>query len=268
MSYNLDLEGRKKLVQSVQLDDKKINICLTHKEFVKNINKLNLLFEDQLTDSQLVELVMYRQLKHIVQNSVQSAKEKLQFIENIQKEPNRFFDLDFNLLEEGSAVEIFEFSQTTNRQELIEKVCQFCLLDPKSARAIRPIQVMEELIMNAQVNAPQLRPGGLAAKAYIKVEYSDTLLAISVFDYYGTLDIKKFFKKVENVLALGLEKALNFGRGGAGIGSTIVFKNSDSLYIGVLPFKKTRVSITMPYKAADKKFENLQRSIHVIESQG
>ncbi|MFZ3231885.1 MAG: hypothetical protein WA160_16885 [Pseudobdellovibrio sp.] len=267
MNYNLDQAGRQSLLEKIKIDDKKLNISLSHKDFIKNVNKVNLLFEDQLTESQLIQLVMYRDVRHIVQNSLQKADEKIQFLNQLVTKSSEYFGLDFNMLEEGSASEIFEFTALTDRQELIDKVCAFCLMDPSSGRSARPIQVMEEMVMNAQINAPQLRQGPISARSFIKVEYSDKLMAISVFDYYGSLDWKKFFKKIENGLALGLDKALNFGRGGAGIGSTIIFKNCDSLFLGVIPFKKTRISVIMPYKAADKKYENIQKSIHIIESQ-
>jgi hypothetical protein len=139
-------------------------------------------------------------------------------------------------------------------------------MDPGSARVTKAVEVMEELLMNAQINAPLLRQGSISARSFIKVEYSDKLLAISVVDYYGSLDWKKFLKKIENCLALGLDKALNMGRGGAGLGSSIIFRNCDSLFLGVIPSKKTRVSVIMPYKGPDKKYESMQKSIHIIES--
>jgi hypothetical protein len=266
MDYKLDLAGRQNLVKSLKYDDKRLNIALSHKGFANTANRMNVLFEDQLTESQLVQLVMYRDLRHVIQNSVQSAGEKIEFLSDLLGANKDYFALDFNMLEEGSATEIFEFTALTNRQELIAKVCEFCLIEPDSARASRPVETMEELIMNAQINAPMLRQGSISARSFIKVEYSDTLMAISVIDYYGSLDWKKFLKKIENGLALGLDKALNFGRGGAGIGSTIIFKNCDSLFLGAVPSKKTRVSVIMPYKAPDKKFETIQKSIHIMDT--
>ena len=266
MDFKLDLEGRQSLVKNLQLDEKKLNISLSHKGFVNSPSRINILFEDQLSESQIIQLVMYRDLRHIIQNSVQSADEKIEFLNTLIKDSKDYFGLDFNMLEEGSASEIFEFTTLTNREERIGKICEFCLMDPTSSRAIRAVETMEEMIMNAQINAPLLRQGSVSARSFIKVEYSDSLMAISVVDYYGSLDWKKFLKKIENGLALGLDKALNFGRGGAGIGSTIIFRNCDSLYLGVIPQKKTRVSVVMPYKAADKKYENIQKSIHIIES--
>ncbi|MBC7466749.1 MAG: hypothetical protein H7256_12220 [Bdellovibrio sp.] len=266
MDFKLDLAGRQSLIKNLNLDDKKLNVSLSHKTFVKSPSKTNILFEDQISESQIIQLVMYRDLRHIIQNSLQSADEKIEFLNTLIKDNKDYFALDFNMLEEGSAGEIFEFSALTDREELIAKICDFCMLDPSSSRATRAVETMEELIMNAQINAPLLRQGSISARSFLKVEYSDSLMAISAIDYYGSLDWKKFLKKIENGLALGLDKALNFGRGGAGIGSTIIFRNCDSIFLGVIPQKKTRVSVIMPYKAADKKYENIQKSIHIIES--
>jgi hypothetical protein len=86
MSFNVDLPARQELLKTLKLDEKKLKIFLSNKEVIKGSSRMCVLFEDQLTESQLVQLVMYRDLRHIIQNSVQSAVEKVEFLNGLVKD--------------------------------------------------------------------------------------------------------------------------------------------------------------------------------------
>lgn len=70
--------------------------------------------------------------------------------------------------------------------------------------------------------------------------------------------------KVESGLSIGMSNAINFGRGGAGVGSSIIFNYVDSLYLGCIPNKITRVSVVMPYNKSEKKLELIQKSLNIV----
>ncbi len=265
MSYRLDLKEREKLIAVAQADGSLWQLSARHVLFDKTSDKLFSLFEDGLTDGQLLEYVMYRHYRSIFQNSFQPAADKLELLKKISSNKRQFFSLDFNLLEDGSANQTFIFNRQTAREELLSKVCKFINIDPESNRATRILQTVEELVMNVQITAPIVKNSVDLSASTLKVEYADHFLAISAFDDYGSLDCKKFLKKVESALALGLDKSINFGKGGAGIGSSLIFRNCDSLFLGVHANRKTRVSVIMPLNVTEKKFDGLQRSINIIE---
>ncbi len=265
MSYKLGIIEREKLIAATQADGVLWQLSARHVLFDKTSEKLFSLFEDGLTDGQLLEYIMYRHYKSIFQNSFQPATDKLDLLKKISANKRQFLNQDFNLLEEGAANQSFVFNRQTAREELLLKVCKFINIDPESHRAIRIVQTTEELVMNAQITAPIVKNSADQSVSTLKIEYADQLLAISVLDDYGSLDCKKFLKKVESALALGLDKSINFGKGGAGIGSSLIFRNCDSLFLGVQANRKTRVSVIMPFNVAEKKFDSLQRSINIIE---
>ncbi len=265
MSYRLDMGQRENLIQVTKADINSWQLTARHIVVDKTSGKFFSLFEDGLTDGQLLEYITYRSYKSILQNSYQAASEKLALLKTLSSNKRQYFSEDFNLLEEGSACQNFPFNRQSDRDEVISKVCQFIQIDPKSHRSSRIIQTIDELLMNAQITAALDKNILQHSMSLLKIEFADRLLAISTFDQYGTLDCRKFLKKVESGLALGIDKSINFGKGGAGIGSSLIFRNCDSLFLGVYANKKTRVSVIMPLNVTEKKFEGLQRSIHVIE---
>ena len=264
MIYKLELSAREKLVSILKHDPNYLNVSAHRKAFQVMTNKLSVLFEDSLTDSQLLELILYRNVKHIVQNSFQSAKDKLEFLKKVCLHTDRFFDINFNLLGDTAKTNLVEFNHLTSRNDIIDEVCNFASLSASSSRATKPLQTIEELLMNAQVSAVGGRPKSIHIKSHLKVELSDDLIAFSTFDPYGSLDSKKFFKKIEAGQVLGLDQSMNYGKGGAGVGSSLIYQNCDSLFIGVQPLKKTRVSVIMPYNVTERKYEGIQKSVHIF----
>ena len=265
MSYKTDVSAREEIIKVINANNNYLFISAKHASMEKHTGKICTLFEDGITDNQLLEYLTYRNYKSIVQNSYQPALEKLELLKKLSYNRLNFFNLEFNLLEDGAAAKNFVFTQNTPRDDIFKEVCEFTVMDPESARSAKARQTVEELLMNAQITAPSTKNSTERAASYLKVEYTDSLIAFSAFDDYGSLDCKKFLKKVETGLALGLNKSINFGKGGAGLGSSLIFQNSDSLFLGVNANKKTRVSSIMPYNVTERKFEGMQRSLHIIE---
>ena len=98
--------------------------------------------------------------------------------------------------------------------KIIDELCHFAGLSTVGSRSTRILQTVEELLMNAQVNARSSGSPISSSKSHLKIEISDHLIAFSAFDPYGTLDIKKFFKKIEAGQALGLDQSMSFKKGG------------------------------------------------------
>ncbi len=265
MSYNLDPREREKIITTLQFNNTSWQVSSKHMLLEKNSNQYFTLFESGLTDSQLIEYVLYKNYKSIVQNSFQPATEKLKLIKRLSFSRNQFFSLEFNLLEESARTATLAFGRQTSREEIQAEVCDFIGMSAESSRASKTLQTIEELITNVQVVSANTKTAAGQALSHLKLECSDNLIAISTFDDCGSLDSKKFLKKIESGLALGLDKTINFGKGGAGLGSSYIFKNCDSLFLGANTLKKTRVSVIMPFNVTERKFDDLQRSVHIVD---
>jgi len=266
MSFKIDIAERERIIKSLNADPNYMYISAKHVSMEKQSDKICTLFEDGLSDNQLLGYLTYRNYRSILQNSYQPAVEKLELLKKLSYNKLNFFNIEFDLLEEGAATRNFSFTHQTPRDDVFNEVCEFAMMDPESARSTRMRQTVEELLMNAQITARGTKSSLGKMQSYLKVEYTESLIAFSAFDDYGSLECKKFLKKVETGLALGLNNSINFGKGGAGLGSSLIFQNSDSLFLGVSANKKTRVSSIMPYNVTERKFEGLQRSLHIIET--
>lgn len=265
MTYKLDPSEREKIITTIQFDKTNWQVSSKHTLLEKNSTQFFTLFENGLTDSQLIEYLLYKNYRSIVQNSFQPATEKLKLVKRLSASRNQFFSLEFNLLEEGAKTVILAFGRQTSREEIQAEVCEFIKLSPESSRASKVLQTIEELITNVQVTSANTKTAAGQALSHLKLECSGNVIAISTFDDCGSLDSKKFLKKIESGLALGLDKSMNFGKGGAGLGSSYIFKNCDSLFLGVNTNKKTRVAVIMPYNVTERKFDGLQRSVHIVD---
>ena len=96
-------------------------------------------------------------------------------------------------------------------------------------------------------------------------EPASKIVAISLIDDYGTLIYSKFLNQIESCLNIGVSASINHNRQrGAGIGSSIIFNAIDSLYLGCIAGKKTRVTAIIPFGISDKIQEKLQKSIFLI----
>ena len=97
MSYRLNINEREKLIATAKADGSLWQLSARHVLFDKTSEKLFSLFEDGLTDGQLLEYVMYRHYRSIFQNSFQPAADKLDLLKKISSNKRQFFSVDFNL---------------------------------------------------------------------------------------------------------------------------------------------------------------------------
>lgn len=264
MNYNMLFENRTQLIKDLKYNKDQLFLCPHRKSFQVSNKKISVLFDDSMKDVQLLELILYHQVRHIIQNSFQKAQEKLNLLCRLFEKESQYFDENFNLLCRTLKTKTIDFNHETERNKIIDELCYFAGLSTVGSRSTKILQTVEELLMNAQISAPSTAQQASKLTSHLKIEISENLIAFSAIDPYGTLDIKKFFKKIEAGHALGLDQAISFKKGGAGVGSSLIFQNCDSLFLGVQPSKKTRVSVIMPYNTTDRKYEGIQKSIHLF----
>ena len=265
LAYAIELEERKKISEPLLDKGDRINVFFSLNDFKKKPGKKNLLVTDQIEEKQVLNMALRQEIHHVIQNSMQSLQDKVQRINNLSEDYRKYFHSHYNILLDPEMVKIFSIGPKDNRLTHIESIFKWLELDMMSSRVQPMVQVAEELIMNAQITAPLQRPNVTPKNIELKIEKKKDLIAISAIDYYGTLGIDKFLKRVENAFTVGLGQAINFGRGGAGLGSSIIYKYAESIYLGCITEQCTRVSIIMPFNKSEKVFSTIQKSIHVIK---
>jgi hypothetical protein len=146
------------------------------------------------------------------------------------------------------------------------------------------IAVADELFTNAIFNAPFVdkdthqNPGICRKRLDVKLDdgkfgrmflaNDEKRLVIGCEDPYGSLDLKRYMTKIKATYQRGPAATINFGPGGAGIGSYIIFNAGSSLYFGVWPGKASIVCCVIPLGMSNRKRIQLSKHVHLIHKVG
>jgi hypothetical protein len=269
MKFRMNLEDRKLLAELFMEKNDVIFKCFT--EYAKmdgDFSCLTVLFEDGFTETQALDCLIYYKVKHFVQNSYLQGSQKLELLFDIAIGKQKFYDTNFKVFNDSPALHNLDFEVNTNRSEINARAFKVLDLDINSYRNIPILQTIEELVMNAQLTAPLNVPENMknlrVASSRLILEKSEKAIAISVIDNYGSLNFDKFFKKIETSLKIGRADSVNYKKGGASLGGSIVYGYSDFLLLGCEKNKKTRITSVVPYNISEANFNLIQKSISII----
>lgn len=140
--------------------------------------------------------------------------------------------------------------------------------------------VADEFITNALFNAPFIDP---LTNQNAKLDRSTTVvdlprgkearlflaedgqrLLIGIHDPFGSLDVRSYLERIAHCYNAGVADSINFGEGGAGIGSYIIFNAGSSLYYGVRPGINTTLVCVVPFKLSRRLREGMPKHLHWI----
>jgi hypothetical protein len=266
--YTLTNEQRSEIIQS-HLAKKKYPyyIASSLKEYLQLDTRNDcILVEDNLKPQQIIQMCLDRNIKHIIQNSKIPLIDKINSIDEIITNPLKFMTFNQKFYSDNESQMCFGFNSKDNRTELVNRVLNFFEIDPKNHNTEHILKSVEELIMNAQVHAPKIGDFKSPHSMSFLAEKKGPNIALSVFDDYGSMNINKFLNKILNTYTIGTADSINYGAGGAGLGSSIIFQSAEALYIAVLPKRITRVTIITPIKVRAKDREIEQKTIHIINT--
>ena len=257
--FNKNLDERQLIVKNT------IRSSLLKDQIVFEPSKLlnkEILFADKLSPLDCLDIILSQKTQHCVQNSLEPLDNKCQFLNKIYVDKLDFFSPQFDVIQ-GSTCTI-DFNDASSRDDLIKKALSQLGLNADSQKLAGICQTLEELIMNAQVDAKKLSKKEVLDHSKLMINVSNQLIAISIIDFYGTLDCYKLLKHIQSALTLGFDKAMSKNSIGAGLGSALVYEHCDSLIMGSVPNEVTRVTVVLPLAVSEKKKQFIQKSIHII----
>jgi hypothetical protein len=169
----------------------------------------------------------------------------------------------------------FKFSSTSEKSDLKKQTSQF-VSSAQNQNVLESCDaILEELYMNAMFDAPR----EAANKSQLNCSYemgvystmrlfqSDHRMLITCEDPFGSLDLKKFVKRMDEVYKKGAGEAMNLREdGGAGLGCVIMFEHCEALFLGVMPGQKTLVSCIVPLGMSYRQRDQVKKSLHLISS--
>lgn len=230
-----------------------------------------LVFSKDLTSKQVIEQIIKGDIHHLVQWNDKIFFKQICTIKSILNEPQNCVQKGCHLMPSPLKFEIIEFSKTTDKEQIREKILNFAE-GLHSAVSESLNSIFDELYMNATLDAPAeaIKKGLSSAhlqswKSEFILEMNDDFILLSCRDPFGSLDTEKFLKRMDEVYQKGAGEAINHGVGGAGLGCVILFEHSLSLILAVEPEKVTCVGALVPKKMNHKLKAGLRKSLHRIK---
>jgi hypothetical protein len=243
----------------------------------------------------VLDLALNHGFRHIVQSKGFEYQKELLTAEKIIADPTDFFRFPASILiapdvvsedEEKKLIQLDqEFESSTQKREILAKINEKLESRGLSQTLIGDVAaVADEFVTNALYNAPfvdpktSVNPGINRLDTEVSLEegksgrlilaHSDKLLFVGCQDPYGSLNLTQYLNKIRKTYIAGAAATMNFGSGGAGLGSYIIFNAGSSLYFGVEASRVTLLCCALPLKMSYKSRVQLPKHLHIVSTSG
>ncbi|OYZ20335.1 MAG: hypothetical protein B7Y39_10960 [Bdellovibrio sp. 28-41-41] len=215
-----------------------------------------------LNDRSVIDEINKKQITAVIQNSLFPLEEKLRLLKKLNV--LNIYNTDISLI--GGQIKSTKFNTKSDREEVLDELFDEAHVDLTKVKNNDIFSVSQELMMNAQIDAPTLAIQMLQKESQIIFEKNDlhNLFAISVIDNFGSLVPKTMLSQMKFVFEMGFAGGMSQKKEGAGLGSSLIFNACDTMLIAVKPNLKTRVSVILPYQIPQKKIEQIQKSVIIL----
>jgi hypothetical protein len=271
----------KKEIKVLKLDDPEVKKTKSPDSVI--------ILDDKLSTIKVLSLCIQSSFRHVVQTSNLDCDAEIKVSTDMIQNPESFLLYPLSNIfgaenpstkteKELSDISTY-ISQPKEKTDIIEHLVTYVekYSNPKSlSDDVR--MVADELITNSIYNAPFVDkensnsgPNRTVAitidqnkKPHVFAGCDSSRLVVGCTDYYGRLNIKKFIERIEWCYKVNPRDVINFGPGGAGIGSYMIFNLSVSFYVAVDPGVSTTVVCAFPLKMSAKKRQLVPKNIHII----
>lgn len=228
---------------------------------------------------------------HICQKSgfaydleVQSASALIQSPELFRKHPVAAILTpdDLSEISERALLEVdIAFGSSSMKREVLDALVKAMESKGLPRTMVEDVlSVADEMFTNAVFNAPfidlatQINPGvdrhltevmfepGKAGRLFMAAD--ESRMVVGCEDPFGSLNLHRYLSKIRDTYLRGPAATMNFGSGGAGLGSYIIFNSGCSLYFGVWPKQATLVCCVIPLGMSYRKRAQLPKHLHWI----
>lgn len=247
---------------------------------------------DQLSPEEVLRYGIDFKVRHICQRQGLNFENALKNANAIHANPDGYFSFPCSTIlrpdavgeESEKQVKFFDFKFTASDQksEILNEIVSLMTSSAAGQTVIEDVvSVSDELFTNALYNAPFVdavtghNPGINRHDTEIRLEdgkygrlflaMNESLLVIGCEDPYGSLNIERYLRKIQATYSRGPAATMNFGPGGAGIGSYIMFNAGASLFFGVKPKQMTTLCCAIPLGMSYRKRVVLPKHLHWIQ---
>jgi hypothetical protein len=241
---------------------------------------------------ELIELMLKGPDLHLCQPQGLMYDQELLTVDLLSKDKSHFFLAPATALlwpkeigkrdEEMSLLLNRSFQDSDEKRAVLDEVkARLGSITKSSSLIDEVLSVADEFVTNALYNAPYVDPvtfvnqridrlttrvvfpSGKHARLFVAED--GKRLLVGVQDPFGSLSVKEYLNKIVRCYSAGVQNSINFGQGGAGIGSYIIFNAGSSLYYGVIPGQVTMLACVMPYRMSRRQREGLPKHLHWIK---
>jgi hypothetical protein len=249
----------------------------------------NIVVCDNMTAANVLSLYTARNVRHIVQKSNLLPECEIKAANVMLDDPAKFLAFPLSTIfghpqpddktEKDHTQLAFRVSEADQKSDLLDAVEKHVsnISSPKSL-AIDVRAVGDELITNAIYNAPFVDrensfSGPTRDKAKVLIDpkkrplvfigTNEERVVFGCRDFYGRLNVKKIAARIQLCYQNNPSQLINYGPGGAGIGSYMVFDSCVSMYIAVEANKSTTICCVFPTHMSARKRHILPKNLHI-----
>ncbi len=257
----------------------------------RKLNTSSICHLSQQSPLQVLEFALSPGVNHVCQSENPFSGTDTLTAELMQKDPRAFLNspvtsiltpLDVNKVSEDASLTWKRNFSKAKEKKLALQDLKTEMLKHKvnNSTATDILLIADELFTNAVFNAP------FAADTMRspKVSRSDNSISMKSGDHgtlfmacneeriilgcrdpYGQLRIENLLERIRDCYKDGVAKKMNFGDGGAGIGSFMIFDSVSNYYAVVEKEKATLLTVCIPLKMSSRKRSEVYKNIHWIK---
>lgn len=246
---------------------------------------------ENLQPQDILRLATEHGLSHIVQRQGLEFKKEIITSENLIHAPESFFEFpvasifapnDLSLKSEMKYVSAKANFNSSHKKRGILELFTKAMESKGVSQTVNAdvISIADEMYTNAIFNAPfvhqksSFNPGVDRNETEIVLEkgkegvltlaQDENRLMIACLDPFGTLNLDGYLNKIKATYDRGAAETMNFGPGGAGIGSYIIFNTCASFYVGVKAGRASIVACVLPLGLSNRKRALMPKHLHWI----
>jgi hypothetical protein len=250
----------------------------------------------QLAPAKVLHVATTQSLFHLVQRQGFAVDQELLAAHKMIAAPDQFMTLPASTIltpdridaevERGLCLADIPFHSSLQKKDVMARVQAAVLTKSSSSTLMEDVlAVTDELFTNAIYNAPYVdfasgKNPGVSRLDAVEVRHApgkesrlilaadDQRLMVGCADPFGSLNLLRYLHRIKETYVRGPAATMNFGPGGAGLGSYIIFNAGSSLYFGVWPGVSTVLFCVMPFKLSYRKRVELPKHLHWVQRQG
>lgn len=250
-----------------------------------------IVISDNLPSLNVLSLYIQNNVNHIIQKSNFKSENELEVSSLMMSNPTVFIDYPLSAIfgcdnpTYETETKFTQFSSVlenvTHKRNVLAQIENYLTTISNSKSFITDVlTASDEIITNSIYNAPFIAINEEASgtsrdykkvtidpskKPYIFVGKDNDRIIVGCRDLYGSLNTQHLIKRIKKCYENNPGEAMNFGPGGAGIGTFLIFDSCISLYIAVDSGISTTICCAFPLKVSATKRSQIPKNLHIIQ---